>query len=219
MLTLPGYLKHCLQCRYLLLSVCCLCVALCTFVLEYNYVDKQRDVLYWMQLLRTMLHWLLFTCSLLCTCSLLVVTILQLCLLVMVQTRSNEMMKLLSDMSRKYQSRRFANFIVRRMLCQLEWAMSRLPMEVDKQGLLEDSKLLQRYELAKHEAYHAVDLFRRDAASILFPQPRLPQDVAPFLVLKEEEKALLQAGYAQIGLKVTHQVLRQLLYPQNRIII
>lgn len=212
MLTLRGYLKHCLQRRYLLLSVCCLCVALCTFVLEYYYVGKQRDLLYWMQLLRTVLRWLLFTCSLLCTCSLLVVTILQLCLLLMVQL-------LLSDMSRKYGRRRFANFIVRRMLCQLELAMSRLPMEVDEQALLEDSQLQQRYKLAKHEAYQAVDLFRRDAASILFPQPRLPQDVAPFLVVKEEEKILLQAGYAQIGLKVTYQVLKQLLYPQNGIVI
>lgn len=92
--------------------------------------------------------------------------------------------------------------------------MSGLPMQLNEQALLEDSQLLQRYQLAKHEAYQAVDLFRRDAASLI-----LPQDVAPsFLVHKEEDKALLQAGYAQIGLKVTHKVLRQLLYPQRGIV-
>lgn len=215
MLSLPGYLKRCLQRRYPLLSVCCLCVALFTFVLEYNYVGKQRDLLYWVQLLRSMLRWLLFTCSLLCTCSLLLVTILQLCVLVMVPARFNGMMKfLLCDMSRKYRRRRFANFIVRRMLCQLELAMSGLPMQLNEQALLEDSQLLQRYQLAKHEAYQAVDLFRRDAASLI-----LPQDVAPsFFVHKEEDQALLQAGYAQIGLKVSHKVLRQLLYPQRGIV-
>lgn len=92
--------------------------------------------------------------------------------------------------------------------------MSGLPMQLNEQALLEDSQLLQRYQLAKHEAYQAVDLFRRDAASLI-----LPQDVAPsFLVHKEEDQALLQAGYAQIGLKVSHQVLRQLLYPQRGIV-
>lgn len=104
---------------------------------------------------------------------------------------------------------------MRRMLYDLELAMSRMPAQLDEQALLNDVLLQQRYQLARNEAYKAVELFRRDAAALLFARHRQPQEVAPFFVLKEEDMALQHAGYAQIGLKVTHQVLWQLLYPES----
>lgn len=210
MLGLGSYLKLCLQRRYCLLSVISLGVALLTFVLKHNYVGKQRDLIYWLELLRASTRLPLFTSSLV------MVTLLQLVLLGMVQTRFNQVMKLvLSDLSHRYCMRKFADFIVRRMLYHLELAMSKLPAELDEQALLDDELLQKRYQLARDEAYQAVEVFRRDASALLFARHRLPQEVAPFFVLKEEEMLLQQAGYAQIGLKVTHQVLWQLLYPES----
>ncbi|KAH8398775.1 hypothetical protein KR222_003130 [Zaprionus bogoriensis] len=208
-----GYVKRCLQRRHRLLGATCACAALLTFVLEHNYVGKQRDLLYWLELLRVTTHSPLFTCFLL------LVSLSQLLLLLAVQMRLNQAMQMIfSEIALKYRRRKFADFIMRRMLLQLEVAMSRMPVPLDASALLTDPQLQRSYQQAKEAAYQAVDLFRRDAAALIFDRYQLPHEAAPFFVLKEEELALLHGGYAHIGLNVTHQVLWRLLYPHSAIV-
>lgn len=70
-----------------------------------------------------------------------------------------------------------------------------------------------RYEMAKEAAYRAVDVFRRDAAALLFKRYLFSAEEQTF-VLHEEELMLMHGGYGQIALRVDCQLLRHLLYPQ-----
>ncbi|BFF98671.1 uncharacterized protein DMAD_06765 [Drosophila madeirensis] len=104
--------------------------------------------------------------------------------------------------------RRFANFIVRRLVMQLDQASERLP----KSGKLSDPLTQQSYVEARTAQYRAIDLFRRDANALLVQ--RNPTDVDPhFFVLPEEEELLARAGYSSIDLKVTEHVLQDLITP------
>ncbi|XP_022215384.1 uncharacterized protein LOC111069579 [Drosophila obscura] len=110
--------------------------------------------------------------------------------------------------------RRFANFIVRRLVMQLDQASALLPKSRNGSLDLSDPLTQQSYVEARTAHYRAMDLFRRDADALLVE--RLPTNGNPHIfVLQEEEDLLARAGYSSIGLQVSEHVLQDLLGPQG----
>ncbi|EDW69040.1 uncharacterized protein [Drosophila virilis] len=205
-----GQLKRCLQRRYRTVASAIVFVALLTFFLEQSYVGQQRDLLYWREMVLHISHQPCLLCCLTATvlCPLLIMLLIQQRLIQSIEYTVAKLMRL-------YRRRKFADFIVRRLLLQLELAMQRMPGQLEAQQLLDDPITRRRYQLASEAAHRAVDIFRRDAAALLFQGYRLyPEDTT--YVLREEELVLLHGGYGQIELHVNSQVLRRLLYPQGK---
>ncbi|XP_034482195.1 uncharacterized protein LOC117787710 isoform X1 [Drosophila innubila] len=185
-------------------------LGLLTFFLEQNYVGQQRDLLYWKDFLMILEQHPFVFCLLV-----LVMILTRLLVLTAHQNVNVGIQTIFSELIRKYHQRKFADFIVRRLLWHLEMAMLRMPPAI-KADLLEDPLMQQRLQLAKNMSYKAVDVFRRDAAALLLDRLPLNREDTPFFILKEEELELLNAGYSHISLNVTHDVLRQLLYPKSK---
>ncbi|KAH8360323.1 hypothetical protein KR200_001873 [Drosophila serrata] len=103
-----------------------------------------------------------------------------------------------------FHRKKFANFIIRRLLYQLQLASQKLPK--NKTGIdLMDPATQKIFERVQKEAYHAVQLFRRDANVIL------DREESRYIVTEEEEEQFREAG---IGHRlVTDKLLRQLLSP------
>jgi len=178
-----------------------------TYFLKQSYVGQQRDLLYWMDLLMLVKQPLNFFCFLT-----LVMIFTQLLLFIANPRIDYRMEVMLSKLTRKYRQRKFADFIVRRLLWQLELAMLGMSQALD-QDLFVDPSVQQHLQLAKDSAYRAVDVFRRDAAVLLFDTQSSPSEDISFFILEEEELDLFNAGYSKISLHVTKNVLKQLLYP------
>lgn len=182
--------------------------ALLTFFLEQNYVSEERDLLYWREVVLLSADHPCLLAALIATvlCPLLTMALIQQRLIRTVESK-------VSRMRRRNRRRQFADFIVRRLLLQLELAMLRMPRKLRVDQQLNDPRARMRCEMAKEAAYRAVDIFRRDAATLLFKRHRRSVDEGTF-VLDEEELMLLHGGYGQIDLRVDFQLLRRLLYPQ-----
>ncbi|KAL7733236.1 hypothetical protein ACLKA6_004742 [Drosophila palustris] len=202
-------LKHYLQRYHRKLAVFFALLGLLTFFLEQSYVGQQRDLFYWMDLLMVLRqHPFLF-------CLLVLVMILTRLFVLTAHHNVNVGVQIIfSELLRKYHRRKFADFIVRRLLCHLELAMLRMPQS-SLRDLFDNPAIQQRLQLAKDMAYRAVDVFRRDAAALLIDRLPPSSEDNPFFILQEEELDLLNAGYSIISLNVTNDVLRQLLYPQS----
>ncbi|KAH8395050.1 hypothetical protein KR215_006550 [Drosophila sulfurigaster] len=205
-----GYLKQYVERVHRKLCIFFVLLALFTLLLEQSYVREQRDLIYWIDQLKMVLrhpYMILLV--------LLVILMGQL-LLVKLQRRIERFTcGIFAEIMRKYRSRKFADFITRRLLWHLELAMLRMPV-IEDQNMLHNAKVQERIQLAKNEAYLAVDIFRRDAAALLMSRLPLNSEDSPFFILDEEEQALLRGGYSRIGLRVSSDVLRHLLYPQSK---
>ncbi|KAH8285967.1 hypothetical protein KR054_000056 [Drosophila jambulina] len=104
----------------------------------------------------------------------------------------------------------FADFIVRRLLYQLQLAGRRLPHpkpEID----LTDPATRQIFQQVQIEAYRAVQLFRRDANAILDRQAPVPLTDYCYMVLEDEIEVLWKAGCN--NMLVNERLLRKLLSP------
>lgn len=183
-------------------------LALLTFFLEQNYESEERDLLYWRDVVLLSSRHPCLLAALIATvlCPLLTMALIQQRLIRTVEST-------VSRMRRKSRRRRYADFIVRRLLLQLELAMLRMSRKLRVDQQLNDPRARMRCEMAKEAAYRAVDIFRRDAAALLFKRHRRSLDEGTF-VLDEEELMLLHGGYGRIDLRVDCQLLRRLLYPQ-----
>lgn len=202
--------KHYLQRYHRKLGAFFALLGLLTYFLEQNYVAQQRDLLYWMDLLMVLRQHPFLFCLLV-----LVMILTRLFVLTAHQNVNVGMQAIFSELLRRYHRRKFADFIMRRLLWHLELAMLRMPQSL-KEDLFDDPAIQQRLQLAKDMAYKAVDVFRRDAAALLIDQLPFSGEDSPFFILQEEELDLLNAGYSHISLNVTYDVLRQLLYPQSK---
>ncbi|KAH8379416.1 hypothetical protein KR009_004802, partial [Drosophila setifemur] len=201
-------LKHWLQHRYLAVIIGCLIVMLVTLVLDLG-LAHDRDLIFWRDLLITILKdsFLLpvFVLSLAVACK----------TLMMASVLANYCFphQWLHYRLEERRRQRFANFIVRRLLLKLELASRRFPkpdMDLD----LVDPVTRKSYERARMGAYRAVEIFRRDANSVLRKQsPDSSEGEPHYFILEEEELTLRRHGYHSIKLRVTDQVLRQLISP------
>lgn len=108
----------------------------------------------------------------------------------------------------KNNRRRYCNFIFRRLLAQLDEALTQRPVPG------------QEYiccRRAKQQALLAVRLFCRDTKKILHPEYEMDTSAASdaYFVLDEEEAELSAAGYASVDFDVTEAFLKRLLYPKR----
>jgi len=200
-------LKLCLDRCYRKLGTVVALLGVLTYLLKQSYVEQQRDLLYWMDLLLLVKQPLISYCFLP-----LVISLTQLLLFIANPRIEYGMEVILSKLTHKYRQRKFADFIVRRLLWRLELPMLSMSQALD-QDLFGDPSVQLRLQLAKDSAYRAVDVFRRDAAVLLLDVQSPPSEGISFFILEEEELELLNAGYSKIGLHVTKNVLKQLLYP------
>ncbi|XP_068142226.1 uncharacterized protein [Drosophila tropicalis] len=99
------------------------------------------------------------------------------------------------------QRKRFASFIVRRLIYQLDVA-SRIMGPIGEN--------LSKYHEATETAYRAVAEFRRDANALLVERPSSSDGDLQFFVLAEEEAELTEAGYGQRDIDVTVEMLLDL---------
>ncbi|KAH8307062.1 hypothetical protein KR044_004443 [Drosophila immigrans] len=205
-----GCLNQYLERGHRKLGILVALLALITLLLEDSYVREKRDLLYWREQLMVVHRnpYVVFVVVL-------VAIVLQL-LLMLVQHRIQWITcGILAETIRKHRSRKFADFIMRRLLWHLELAMLSMPLD-ENRNILHDPAVQKRFQMAKDKAYLAVDVFRRDAAALLLNRLPLTSEDSPFFVLKEEEQALLKGGYSRINLRVSSDVLRQLLYPHSK---
>ncbi|TDG52966.1 hypothetical protein AWZ03_000509 [Drosophila navojoa] len=201
-------LTRCMRRRHGTVATVIAALALLTYFLKQNYESDERDLLYWREVV-------LLSSRHPCLMAALVATVLcPLLTMALIQQRLIRTVEgTVSRMRRRNRRRQFADFIVRRLLLQLELAMLRMPRKLRVDQQLNDPRARMRCEMAKEAAYRAVDIFRRDAAALLFKHRRRSLDEATF-VLDEEELMLLHGGYGHIDLRVSCQLLRRLLYPQ-----
>ncbi|XP_060663108.1 uncharacterized protein LOC132796087 [Drosophila nasuta] len=104
--------------------------------------------------------------------------------------------------------RRYANFIFRRLLSQLDDAFKQRPIAGEE---------LICCIQAREQAFSAILMFRRDAAKVLYPEVELDSPAASevYCVLDEEENELIAKGYASVDVDVTSAFLKGLLYPTS----
>ncbi|KAH8276106.1 hypothetical protein KR044_002176 [Drosophila immigrans] len=104
--------------------------------------------------------------------------------------------------------RRYANFIFRRLLAQLDCAL--MPRPTAGEELI---CCLQ----AKQRAVLAIRLFHRDVVKVLYPECELDSSAASdqYFVLDDEENELDAKGYASLDFDVTDAFLASLLYPKR----
>ncbi|KAH8366040.1 hypothetical protein KR093_008596 [Drosophila rubida] len=205
-----GYLKQYVERRHRKLGLLFAFFALFTLLLEQSYVRDQQDLLYWLEQLTVVRRHPYKVIAVI------LLAIMFQFVLMVVQRRIEWLTcGIFAETIRKYRSRKFADFIMRRLLWHLELAMLRMPVDL-KQNILVDPEVQKRFQLAKDKAYLAVDVFRRDAAALLLNRMPLTSEDSPFFILKEEEQALLNGGYSRIKLRVSSDVLKQLLYPQSK---
>lgn len=108
----------------------------------------------------------------------------------------------------KNNRRRYCNFIFRRLLAQLDKALTQRPVPGQEFICCRQ---------AKQQALLAVRLFYRDTQKILHPEYELDTSAASdaYFVLDEEEAELSAAGYASLDFDVTEAFLKNLLYPKR----
>lgn len=108
----------------------------------------------------------------------------------------------------KNNRRRYCNFIFRRLLAQLDKALTQRPVPGQEFICCRQ---------AKQQALLAVRLFCRDTQKILHPEYELDTSAASdaYFVLDEEEAELSAAGYASLDFDVTEAFLKSLLYPKR----
>ncbi|EDV92042.1 uncharacterized protein LOC6565669 [Drosophila grimshawi] len=104
--------------------------------------------------------------------------------------------------------RRYRNFIVHRLLAQLDQALMRRP---------DAGEELNSCIEAKQRAESAIRLFWCDAAKVLYPEHELDSLTASdmYFVLLDEEAELNSAGYASVDFNVTASFLESLMYPER----
>ncbi|KAH8235152.1 hypothetical protein KR032_009307 [Drosophila birchii] len=96
----------------------------------------------------------------------------------------------------------FADFILRRLMYQLQLVSQRLPKPpID----LLDPLTQQIFEQVQKDAFLAVQVFRRDANAVL------DRDQSKYIMIEEEEEEVRKAGFRHT--LVSDQLLRQLLGP------
>nr|XP_017026438.1 uncharacterized protein LOC108077556 [Drosophila kikkawai] len=103
---------------------------------------------------------------------------------------------------------RFASFIVRRLLYQLQLAGQRLPKPKTAFDLM-DPAIQQIFEQVQKDAYQAVQLFRRDANALLIQQSLEQESL--FVVPEDEDEELMEAGFSKALVPI--ELIRQLLMP------
>ncbi|EDW33455.1 GL15480 [Drosophila persimilis] len=179
-------------------------ILLTTIILDYSLTFHSCDLFYWCAMARTLLNEHLFLPKIVAKFA------LMFCIAFECFSPHQWVIRLFKRRAR----RRFANFIVRRLVMQLDQASESLPKSGD--GLdLSDPLTQQNYVQARMAQYRAMDLFRRDANALLVQ--RLPLIGNPHLfVLEEEEDLLARAGYSSIGLQVTEQVIQDLIRPYHQ---
>ncbi|KAH8300484.1 hypothetical protein KR018_008660, partial [Drosophila ironensis] len=210
-------LSHWLQQRYMEVGFGCSIVISLTLFLEIS-LAADRDLIYWRDILTAALE-----SSLLLPIALLGVSA-GCKLILMAHLVADHCFPRLWLQNCLERRRRlvFADFIVRRLLLQLELTARRLPPSAkDVDGA--DPAMLQSYERARRSAYRAVEIFRRDAQTVL--QPRLvdsneeeDSSIPHYFVLEEEERALRRHGYGSLDLPVTEKLIRQLLRPPKKVL-
>ncbi|XP_070135579.1 uncharacterized protein [Drosophila bipectinata] len=204
-----GILSHWLQHRYPMVALGCFVTILVTFVLK-SCLASQCDLIFWRDTLITVLK----------NGILLPVVILslpvawKLFLFASFLAGYHFPHKWVKDRLDERRRMQFADFIVRRLLLQLELSIQRLPSsEVDMD--LSNPVVRQNYERAREAGYRAVEIFRRDAKAVL--ENKSPNSSAlegpHYFVLEEEQQALRRHGYGSIDLRVTEEVLREILRP------
>ncbi|KAH8411566.1 hypothetical protein KR215_006671, partial [Drosophila sulfurigaster] len=104
--------------------------------------------------------------------------------------------------------RRYANFIFRRLLSQLDDAFKQRPIAGEE---------LICCIQAREQAFSAILMFCRDATTVLYPECELDSQAASevYCVLDEEENELIAKGYASVDVDVTTGFLKSLLYPTS----
>lgn len=204
-----GIFSHWLQHRYPMVALGCFATILVTFVLKIC-LATERDLIFWRDLLIA-----IFEDAILLPVVVLSFSVAWKIFLVASFLAFNcfphNWVKTRMDERRRMQ---FADFIVRRLLLQLELTSRRLPLsEADVD--LSDPFVRQSYERAREAGYRAVEIFRRDAKAVL--EKKSPDSSAlegpHYFVLEEEQRALQRHGYGSINLRVTESVLQQILSP------
>lgn len=134
--------------------------------------------------------------------------IVQLMLLVYITISHFQPGALYRKQMNKKKRRRYCNFIFRRLLAQLDVALTHRPIPGQEFSCCRQ---------AKQQALLAVRLFCRDTQKILHPEHELDTSAASdaYFVLDEEEDELSAAGYARLDFDVTDAFLKSLLYPKR----
>ncbi|KAH8327710.1 hypothetical protein KR074_011219, partial [Drosophila pseudoananassae] len=202
-------LSHWLQHRYPMVALGCFATILTTFVLKIC-LASQCDLIFWRDTLITVFG----------DCVLLPVIVLSFSVAWKVFLFASFLAgnyfphKWLKTRLDERRRMKFADFIVRRLLLQLELSIRRLPSsEVDMDLSNPDDR--QSYERAREAGYRAVEIFRRDAKAVLENKSSDSSALEGphYFVLEEEQRALQRHGYGSINLRVTEEVLRQILSP------
>ncbi|XP_017111784.1 uncharacterized protein LOC108135547 [Drosophila elegans] len=197
--------------RYLRVIITFVILVLVTFVLDMCFLFFQRDLIFWRDLVVEILEDCFLLPAIMISIS---VVVKSLVVATLVADHFFPHQWLQSRLER-HRRQKFANFIVRRLLFQLELAKRRLPqprVHLD----LTDVVIQQNYEQVHMVAHRAVEIFRRDAMSLLEQKSSNSSGEPRYFVLEEEEQALRRNGFARINLRVTNQVLRQLLSPLEK---
>ncbi|KAH8420425.1 hypothetical protein KR009_010308, partial [Drosophila setifemur] len=110
----------------------------------------------------------------------------------------------------EWQRRRYAKFIFRRLLVQLEEA---LPGGKKVQTIPGEERL-ERCLRVSEQVARAVQLFRRDALKVLHPRQDMSSQLASemYFVLEEEEQ---EVANTDTPVEVTEELLMSLLYPER----
>lgn len=181
-------------------ALACLIVVAFTMFLRVSFFHFQHDLIYWRNLVMDP-HYLML--------SMVLGVPFRLGYQLAVRFFPTQWQESLVEQLRR---RQFADFIVRRLLHQLDLASRKLP-ERGKVLDLTDPATQQRFEQVQMAAYRAVQLFRQDANAVLYQQPPEPTEESRYIVLDEEEQALRQNGFVRLDMLVTDKLLRQLLSP------
>ncbi|XP_030386096.1 uncharacterized protein LOC115632940 [Scaptodrosophila lebanonensis] len=201
--------KHWLRRFYVYIGSAWALFALLTYFLDHQYATHGRDLMFWREFLAKYLH-----PSMMIPMSLINISLLfKFCVFLTVLLVHLFPGHGIENYLERRRRQKYASYIMRRLLLQLELAMWHRPKKLE----LHDALTQLHYQYAQASAFRAVSLFRRDAEKLLVKRHEESDQDLDFFVLDEEELMLQLSGYHNTPYSVTDQVLAKLLYPQREV--